>query len=718
MTQRLFLDEWGDAPIPEGSILVSDETSFLRHLLGEADLVVRNRRVVQWAQRVCTARGIEFERLESPAQLLTAFMTEAQARELLSRLPVGQVSAHAKPADIANGLWPQAFWLFSRSDWQAAQWLFWLCDAKPTEPELLLLGAVCEGWGADAEADLARAYEAGTPEAAWAALKEWLGLLPSAQVWAPFPAVPLPQGLFDRLRVEWKREIVLRRDQFVSELFRNCRRDELLRLASEIAAAYFELNPEALTEHEIKLLEPNLSDSVNNALRRLVRPKDPDEMPRDLDALIEWFNSAYLPFRLWEADYGTEIDHGLTHRLGRQFAEVFLDTYAHARAGGAGLELLSWNQSAHMKARGARAVTLLIVFDGLGVWDADQLLSSLRRCSERLTLETRETILSPLPTITDPAKTALITGVPPAQAVDEKALGAQETTDRKVLVALEACDAGAVVVWSLVEPDATYHKTLERTAVLSEVRARIDSLVSRIVKIVHGVSSEKPLFVVVTTDHGRLLSSSSRGVPVPPGMQSHGRAAWGGAPRQDMPPRGFKVEGEVAFLDPVRFGLSEPCAVILSDRAFETNVGNQGTECFAHGGVYPEEVFVPWLEFRRDARMEDLVCRLDGRGVAGREGTIRLQVFNPNSVKARLIELRIVAEGREVPFSLDSSVPPMNNLSVDRVWAPWPTRRALADLKALVLVKLASGEERTFSATASLESEELYATENILEDLR
>jgi hypothetical protein len=214
--------------------------------------------------------------------------------------------------------------------------------------------------------------------------------------------------------------------------------------------------------------------------------------------------------------------------IGRDFGHWYLKFYSNARTGGIGRELMSWSKTAQL-ASVPGIVKLLIVLDGLGYNDAKQVVELISGTTRRLSLDDFELLFAPLPTVTHFAKAALMAGVTPVQAFDEEDIGAIETRDPDVIRALNEAKPADVIIWSVLEPDKTYHKPLEHETLKFEVEGRLRSVARRIARIVHEVQDTKKLRVIITTDHGRLLSDSRRLHPVPKGMVPHGRAAWGPA---------------------------------------------------------------------------------------------------------------------------------------------------------------------------------------------
>ena len=129
----------------------------------------------------------------------------------------------------------------------------------------------------------------------------------------------------------------------------------------------------------------------------------------------------------------------------------------------------------------------------------------------------------------------------------------------------------------------------------------------------------------------------------------------------------------MVYLHAGRFGLQEPCAVPLSDDTFLTKNGRSGDELLAHGGLYPEEVFIPWLEFTRDRSPIDLEVTLVGHGVAGSQGESQFSIYNPSELVVQLIRLEISINNTY--FDLTETVDSMDSLERRLLWASWPSKQ-------------------------------------------
>ena len=136
--------------------------------------------------------------------------------------------------------------------------------------------------------------------------------------------------------------------------------------------------------------------------------------------------------------------------------------------------------------------------------------------------------MSPIPTITETSKKALIHGCTPRDAVDEDSSAMSDSVrfvseNQDLAAELGKATIGSFFVWSNLEPDRTYHTNADKQALLDKVDGALRTLADRIVKAASEVPAHLRLRIIVTTDHGRLLGPSKRTIPVPEGMESHQR---------------------------------------------------------------------------------------------------------------------------------------------------------------------------------------------------
>ena len=229
------------------------------------------------------------------------------------------------------------------------------------------------------------------------------------------------------------------------------------------------------------------------------------------------------------------------------------------------------------------------------------------------------------------------------------------------------------------------------------------------------VDVSKRLRVYITTDHGRLLSESKRSQTVPHGMMPHGRAAWGLPGSYAFDSDGIFVDGAIAYLDPARFGIPDTAAVVLTEDAFRTADGKSGVESFTHGGVFPEEVLIPWLEFTRDRGPLEVSLKITGNGIAGATGRIQLEVKNTSQVRIEIVDVRLPFA--TAPLSCSLSARPLTRVVGDWTVNNWPQKSEVAGLLATVVFELPTGERESHGIVPELTVDEMYSRDTILDDL-
>ena len=134
-------------------------------------------------------------------------------------------------------------------------------------------------------------------------------------------------------------------------------------------------------------------------------------------------------------------------------------------------------------------------------------------------------------------------------------------------------------------------------------------------------------------------------------MKAHGRAAWGPC-SVPFDADGIYIDQDLAYIDAQRFGLPEPSAIMLSDDAFLMSDGRTGVETFPHGGVFPEEVLIPWIRFTRDRGPITISIRITGKGVAGASGKLTLEVTNASDVPIEIVQLNLLTLNLHIEMNL------------------------------------------------------------------
>jgi len=713
MPVHLILDPNSENSPDPGTTVINDELTFLKTIGVTGELFVKGRFLCNWASEVGRARGWRVDWRAAPSSELRQAcpsLSEEMAKSFLARFNrLDLVRRPISLMEIAVMRWPEIDPEGKSEVEQARSWLIWRAGTELDLDEQIVATSLANSSFTHVPA--LKVLYVDDKEQAWKRIKEWLRCEPASIEIPSWEGGRPPAWVIARLKEEWKLAAVRSRGIFFLDLLKFGAPQTILQEAASMVATYFRLNREHLTVELLTVLKPFVPYREWTNLRQVLPAKDPGAPPVSIPELFSWFSEDYLNYRCKNPVAAQSADR--IRELGREFGLWYLGFYSNARTGGEGSELMSWSKTAQF-ANDPGYVKLLLVLDGLGYIDAKQITEFISSECSRLALDDLEIVLAPLPTVTHFAKPALMAGVTPVQAFEEKEIGAVETRDLEVIRALNEATAGQVVIWSVLEPDVTYHKPLEAQTIRYEVEGRLRSIARRVARIANEVEDMRKLRLVITTDHGRLLSGSRRVYDIPRNMQGHGRAAWGQV-AVPFNADGIFVDGDLAYIDAGRFGLPETVAIVLSDDAFRTSDGRSGMESFAHGGVFPEEVLIPWVTFTRDRVPVRVELRLSGTGQAGAAGKVRLDVTNTSEVRIEIVELRLPFVSS--PIEAHVNVGALSRSSVQWTVINWPHKTDLPSMQATVVCALPNGEREFISVIPDLAVEEMYSRDPILDDL-
>lgn len=719
---EMLLDLAGDALAPDGYEVLDSEVAFLKHATDARPFMVRGNSLCQWAVNFCIGRNIPYREHLSPSQSLRHLipeMTEAQTKEICAALPVevlpdlGLMSL----TDLLQAVFPNALWRTSPGKAHAAAWLLWLYEQMNNHVFEPLLAEQSRIWQRAVDDASHRVYQATTVEGALQLLDMWLGATPDSLLdeLGIFP-LELPGKLQNRALNLWKGEIIRRRGDLLDDLARHPIPYSLKELVAQELVKYFEHHPGDLTGKLRAQLAPYLTSSYQERILKLMPPLPADKLPTEPAAVLAWFRGQYLPMRQWQTAYGAAEDEARVQAAVEQFMLWYLEEYPRALVGGALAPYLSFKRAASLQ-EGNNYVTLLIVPDGLHVLDARELLGKIQSQTNRLMIWEDDLAFVPLPTVTEVCKPALFAGVAPEVADRVPPLGIVLSENISPVGALSQALPGKLYLWRIMEPDSTYHRQNRSETLRHDIDGRLFSLASKIVELVESVPVELPLRLVLTSDHGRLLTQARRRLDVPVGMQSHGRATWGDSGR-DFGERGFLIENGIVYLHAGRYGLPYDAGLAFGEDTFRTNDGRTGSEWYPHGGLYPEEVIVPWIELVRDVTLPKLTSKLSGRGQAGRQGAMTLQVRNPEAIAVTIAELTLTFGGRDIVLPVNATASPLQDNTYQLTLATWPTMAEVGQMVAQLSVKLPNNLSFVVAINETqLESIEMYRRDNILGDL-
>ncbi|GGL18956.1 hypothetical protein [Deinococcus radiotolerans] len=712
MSARFYIDPAGGAEVADAH-RVNSEAEFLRLALDERPLLVQGDALSRWAKRFAAARGIPTQDVVPPMirlQGLLPHLPLSDAQAALTRWPdLSQAGSAEELAQVVLGSSAAV-----GEPLHAAQWLLWWASAEAreaaTEPLMRQLGSALAGrmsgqWRQVYEDTAEKGHKAATT-----LLQYWLRLEGDASGWPrPFPIV-FPDDISGQFRASFVQATAARGLAVYRELRERQADPQVLALAGTAAGEWLRHHPGELGRDVLRELQDHLSKGLYDDLWATLPRPLPPMPPTEVAGWANWMTGAYLPYRSWEG-----ADHAALRPHVRHFVETFLPLYAAALNGGAHAERLIWQRSAGLGSQ--PYVTLVAVCDGLHLLDLAILQRALTThdTGRRLTLTGQDIVFGALPTITSRAKPALFRGVSPAHAGTQDPLGRHETREEMVAAALQEASPGSVVFWNISEPDVIYHKAESLDRARDEVTARLSVIAKRVLRLLTALPQGRPVQLVVTTDHGRLLRGSTRTATPPAGFTPEGRAAYG--TWADIPTEGFRLEENLALLGRSRFGLAEDAAALFSDETFVDSAGRGGQVICPHGGLSPEEVLLPWVVYVRDLAFHLPVVTAEGEGRAEDVGTFTLTLTNPNSVPLTVERLG-GSLGTQVTDWAAWIVPPQSQANISVTLASWPKSAVLSTLTLKVSVRAPQGTAQDVSVTMNLKSEELYtSTNDILGDL-
>jgi hypothetical protein len=730
---RYYLDRRGDAHPKLGCVLIETETEFLQHVRSEQPLHLRGPLLCDWATQVAQARDWKVEFLSSPATtLLNAIpgLTLAQAQAMLDRLG-SRFDTLALPISVTDLLQifaPADLWNAMPTGEHAAQWLLWLDVTEPSDFLVPLLTVQAQQWSHECAEVLQPIYAVTNPLAAQRLLRVWLhietGKMDTAD---PFP-LPVPIHWIREAHEAWRQAMVRTEGGFYAELTRIALPSDLQTAAAQVAYSYFHANIahlERLDSASQARLRSLLTRAETAELTRLRPPATPSPLPTELADVLRWFTREYLPYRQWQAEHGDPAAGAWVAQIAREYAAWLLRIYPVAlhSADNANYNALSVASARRLRENREDGVTFWIILDGMIYSDAEVLLSKIETES-RLTRALLRPVLSPLPTITRFCKPALMNGTTQTSlAGDTDPIPTFEGAellrrDSDPAAALQYATNGKIYVWSLVEPDASYHQLgADRATILRNVQSELEKAAYAIKAAALAVPDNLRLRIVLSTDHGRLLTPASRLHSVPPDMESHGRTAYGMS--HQTPTRdGYHIVEDTVTLFGSRFDLPCDVTVPLDGNAFRKNNDATGTEQFCHGGLYPEETIVPWAEILRDRKTPTIRVMVRGKAKAGTRGTLEITLENSSSIPVVLRTLTLYPGSQMpvvIPFEkeLRGLTKREETADIERWFRAADAERSVA----IAIFDLTNGSSFEIEAEVTLSSIEMYQRENLLEDL-
>lgn len=748
MKSPLRLDWKGDAEVAPNARLVETEVQWLQiaptlRSPDAVDVWVRGEALCEWAAQWWQGAGGTCEDVRNALDVLLALVPSLERDEAKAIADALRARGHNKALHLREilavlfpsfgddgALWKRVLTAENRLE-IAAIWLRWLEAQDTIEPaRAKIIERQCEIWR-ESNRDLSDLFPS-SPDVAKSVLRSWLGLETQPKH-AALPAFPLA------LSPAWLHEA---RDFTARSLTQNfaCKNGGALEfwrayertnaplalrnVAAQTVADWVFAHPQQISSSLIFLLEPFTPAETLSKLRALQPPKTPDDLPiakrSEANLIFDWVTRQYLPFRQWQCQNENAEARAVSLQVAEQFGKWFLDFYENAMVGAA-RGWLQIHRAAKLRFETSGEITFWVIADGLGWLDARALSQMISQTNPRFSLLEMEPYFATIPTITSFAKLALRHSTTPdlvdEAGENEKRRETEVAGHKEAAGALASAQVGDLIIWKPLEPDKTYHENADAGILRHRVEGALSSLAHQIVEAATAAPADVPLQIVVTTDHGRMLGPSERAHATPVGFVSSGRASYG----EKAPD--LTNSKHLIWLDPELYGCGSHVVIVSDDGAFLTNASDAATaragiEKFAHGGIFPEEVVVPWLVFGRDVGPIHLQAELKGKGRAGREGVAMLRLSNSSNCALTLEGLEIGYGAQTETIALEAAVlGRYNNLEVEVKIPIWPSVNPAREAIITLNLRAPDGRLVQSAVTAELQVAELQTREDVLGDL-
>ncbi len=718
------LDRDGNAPIPKDYKLVTTEVEFLRSATEGKPLHIRGDRLCTWAETFFIGRGIPYQETSSYTKELQRLLPNLLPSEISGLIEIlgSKIETIERPLQIAKLLItiaPLSIWHEDPSLEHLAEWFLWLDSADNLEVIAPLLGEYTSRWTTQEIPFDPQLYKIFTKVAAQETIKSWLGITDRdyCSINQEFPLdVPKPYEVI--AQQTWREEIIHTRGAKFDQLSLQKIPFSLKKIAAEETFQYYSHHPDELDITRVASLIPYLKTKQISYLRNILPPEPPSALPNEPIGIINWYIHDYLPYREWQRSINSVEAKERSLIAAKQFEMWYLDNYPRGINGSSLHKWLSFNKINKINCP-ETSITLLIILDGMHVPDSRLLLQSILTQTQRLTVTANEFVFAPIPTVTRFAKEALLKGVPPNRAEDLDPLGAILPEKHSPALRLQNAELGKIYIWRVLEPDNTYHHKNTSENLLLDVEGRLEAEALKIKQIVESIPESVTLQIILTTDHGRLLSETHKIIDVPVGMESHGRAAWGKSP-VPFTTDTYSIVDDIAYLMSEDYGMLSDVALPLDESAFKDNNDRTGSELFPHGGIFPEEVILPWIVLVRDLEQPTAKIIISGSGVVRREGTIQVEVINQSDLELTLETITLTLRtGITISKDLNLKVPARSPIKLETQHDPWPSAGEFETVQGFARIRVPNQMLFEYPIEAKLDSEDFYTRpkENILEDL-
>jgi hypothetical protein len=717
---RILLDPYGDAELPEGYKLIKTEVVFLQNALSEKAMLIRGKNLCKWAKIFYKGREIEVANAYSFAREMQSYFTklsEDQALVVKKHLEAKGISSCPRSAiEVMKNCYPDELWSELPTTLNAARWLNWLDQTNYDETFQYFINLVSDEFSDIAVPDLQPIFNCKTKEAAAPFIEKWITHADD-EFSNKMKGFPLPLAKqWNRIKNNyWSEEIINCKGLFFDKFMGYSSSKEEKEFVISKTIAYFKRYPSSLEDNILDKLSIYASKRQLVDLYEKLPLPAPGAPPSDPEQVFSWFSKQYLPHRSHALKYENEEAQAASLESARNFAAWYLNYYPGAKING---KLLSPNKIWNAKQSLTDTINLIVILDGLNGRDGEVLLEKIDKNDEdnRLQLIENSYAFSPLPTVTEFTKPYLLRGTFVGAKDSSKILGEDISDNKTPAQALQNAKPGDIVFWRMADPDITYHKESNVHDIENKVDAALYGVSKRILEVISNLEADLPLKLIITTDHGRMLGKSQRDIDLPEGLTAHGRAAWGPKDR-NFDENGFEILGDLAYLSPSTFGLDHMTVVILNDHAFKHDRYKE--EVSPHGGLFPEEVLVPWITYQTKREVPVIKVAIEGSNEANKSGSATIKVTNSSSLSLSALEVCFDFGQNTETITLEKTlVVPMQITELDVNLNKWPSSDQIETGMAEIDLQKPNLERITVKIDISkMKSESMSKRDNILGDL-
>lgn len=418
-------------------------------------------------------------------------------------------------------------------------------------------------------------------------------------------------------------------------------------------------------------------------------PPDTPSLPQkawDWLRISEWLIRQYMPYAKWSLRH-IENDRILEERA-EAYGDWLYDNYPRMKNDLTPLNYGTWSVIRNYLDDGYQI--LWIIIDNLCWFYVEHVQTAFRENGFYLTAASVTGQLSMLPSETKISKTALVAGKLPCQVDPSCFQKYQELFEQRCKeIGIESYKAipdqelrlgnlgtQRVTCCIINKLDISSHQGFFDFE--DDVRGLLSNIAKYLKRFIPPQASLKKLRILVSTDHGSCkIPNYVKGCAAPKVAvldEQHRRFAYIDS-MEDLSNSSY-------FLDKDRFGLTQNM-VILRGYGF---LGSKRPKGLVHGGMTPEETFIPLLEFGlQPLEVKEIKCLHTGQPIhlGPKKQKVELLVRNPN--KTKISDVHIFIPSHSVEISVND-IPATDETAVT-VEIALPKQETFANKENVVTLK-------------------------------